>query len=344
VSVKRISQFLLVGLLLVVVVFDPAFTQGPGGRGGRGGRRGGGFGGMMDPNAIFNMYSAGKDTIDVNNLKVPEFMQRFQSGDQIKQAMQAFLQKKGVTNGQMTREQYLQYNEERRQEMMSRWGGMRGSKGGATPPAPGTAAAPSAGSTAPSAPAGSPEIDAEARRQFDILDINKDGSLDRTEAMAAGRLSRDFDRWDTNRDGKIQFEEYLAFARDRMSRGRGNQQGGGFWPQPIAPVEEERRPTVYRVGKLPKELPPWFAQLDRDRDGQVGLYEWKQAGRPLNDFLARDLNGDGFLTAEEVLRYEKAQKAAGGGTQAKTGSAPAALTPDARPGGFRMRGKSRRGG
>ena len=64
---------------------------------------------------------------------------------------------------------------------------------------------------------------------------------------------------------------------------------------------------VYRAGKLPKELPPWFAQMDEDKDGQVGLYEWKKAGRPVNEFLAMDLNGDGFVTVEEALRYTKIQ-------------------------------------
>jgi EF hand len=78
-----------------------------------------------------------------------------------------------------------------------------------------------------------------------------------------------------------------------------------FTPSP--PPEEEKRPVVYRAGNLPKELPPWFAQLDEDKDGQVGLYEWKKAGRPLNEFQAIDLNGDGFITVEEALRYTKTQ-------------------------------------
>ena len=73
------------------------------------------------------------------------------------------------------------------------------------------------------------------------------------------------------------------------------------------PPEEEKRPVVYRAGKLPKELPPWFAQMDEDKDGQVGLYEWKKAGRPVSEFQAMDLNGDGFITVEEALRYVKIQ-------------------------------------
>jgi hypothetical protein len=63
------------------------------------------------------------------------------------------------------------------------------------------------------------------------------------------------------------------------------------------------------VGKLPRGLPAWFEQLDTDKDGQIGLYEWKGAGRPIAEFLAMDLNRDGFVTVEEALRYQKARPA-----------------------------------
>jgi hypothetical protein len=68
---------------------------------------------------------------------------------------------------------------------------------------------------------------------------------------------------------------------------------------------EDKRPTVYRATNLPKGLPTWFAQLDTDKDGQVGLYEWKTAGRPLSEFQQWDLNGDGFITVEEAMRIAK---------------------------------------
>jgi hypothetical protein len=257
--VRRLGLFLLLGLLLLLVASESAFTQMSGGRGGRG-KGGAGKGkGRMDPAALFNMYSGGQPTIDVNNVQVPDFMQRFQSADQVKEAMQAFLQKKGVSNGQMTPELFQEYNEERRQEMRARFSGMRGKRGG-PPPAPAEGASPAS----PGTPG---------------------------DAGGSG-------------------------GPDSGGRGRGPADGQpGAWPQsPAAPPPpvEAPRPTVYRVGKLPKGLPAWFAQLDRDRDAQVGLYEWTAAGRSVDEFVAMDLNGDGFLTPEEVLRFLKAQKPAPG--------------------------------
>src|SRR5205807_8961735 len=63
------------------------------------------------------------------------------------------------------------------------------------------------------------------------------------------------------------------------------------------------RATVYRFGKLPKELPAWFAEIDTDKDGQIGLYEWVKAGRNVDEFRAMDRNDDGLLTVDEVLGY-----------------------------------------
>jgi hypothetical protein len=83
-------------------------------------------------------------------------------------------------------------------------------------------------------------------------------------------------------------------------------QGGGAGSPPGAtPPGEEPKPIVYRAGKLPKGLPPWFRQLDTDNDGQIGLYEWVQAGLPIAEFKALDRNRDGFLTIQEVMRAKK---------------------------------------
>jgi Ca2+-binding EF-hand superfamily protein len=61
-----------------------------------------------------------------------------------------------------------------------------------------------------------------------------------------------------------------------------------------------------RSGVQPKALPPWFQALDRDGDGQVTLHEWRTAGRSVEEFDKYDLNGDGMITAEEILLCLKA--------------------------------------
>jgi Ca2+-binding EF-hand superfamily protein len=56
------------------------------------------------------------------------------------------------------------------------------------------------------------------------------------------------------------------------------------------------------IGALPRGLPPWFEELDKDRDGQISIREWRAAGKSEDEFQIHDLNGDGFITAAEVLR------------------------------------------
>jgi Ca2+-binding EF-hand superfamily protein len=60
-----------------------------------------------------------------------------------------------------------------------------------------------------------------------------------------------------------------------------------------------------RLAALPKDLPPWFQALDKDGDGQITLRQWLKAGQPLDEFRKYDLNDDGIITADEVLRSLK---------------------------------------
>jgi Ca2+-binding EF-hand superfamily protein len=320
VRLTRFQLFLIGGLTLAIlgpaVFSQPGNFQGGGRGGGRGGR-GGGRGGM-DPNAMFDRYSGGADTFDVNQVTVPEMMQRWMgTTEQLREQMTTFLQKKGITNGRFPRNLFAEYQDESRQQMRERFQQMRangGMPGG--PPGPGGPG----GSTAPSSPADlaaeDTRIEEEARRFFPSMDRNGDGVIDREEARRSEAL-RDFDRWDKNKDGKISVDEYVeAYKEQQGQRGRGTRgaqiraAGGSVGgAAPAAVPEEDKRPTVYRTGNLPKELTeaaPWFVEYDTDQDAQIGLYEWLAQGRPANEFKAMDLNGDGFLTVEEILRYHRA--------------------------------------
>ena len=63
-------------------------------------------------------------------------------------------------------------------------------------------------------------------------------------------------------------------------------------PPSSVPVRKGAKPRM--VPTLPKE----FAALDKNGDGQIGMYEWSRA--KYAEFVKLDKNGDGFLTAQEL--------------------------------------------
>jgi Ca2+-binding EF-hand superfamily protein len=265
---------LAVCVALALVVAGTALTQPGGGRGGRGKGGGGwgkGGGGKMNPDMIFNFMSQGKDYIVISEIR------------RGREQAEEYAQRKGITNGQLTREQFAEYMNER----FASWQSNRG--GGA----------------------GGPAASADpAKDYFDRLDRNRDGVLTDNEIPEA--LKADLSKWDTNRDGKVQLDEYRAYFKAYPPA---DAAPAAVSVAPAAsPLEElDKRATVYRAGNLPKELQKtWFEEYDTDKDGQVGLYEWKAGGRPISEFRGMDANGDGFITAEEALRWVR--KNGGGNT------------------------------
>jgi hypothetical protein len=189
--------------------------------------------------------------------------------------------------------------------------------------------------------------DAMIESWFRRYDKNGDGLLNNDEMPEALQAERD--RWDTNKDGFIDLNEFKAYAQARMQQAqadRGSAGGGGPggpWdagasPVPEAPADnsQEARPVVYRAGNLPRELPAWFMEADADKDGQVGLYEWKAKGWPMEQFRNMDRNDDGFLTVEEVLRSMK-QPADSSASPTAAGTSPGGGT-FAQAGGNRRQG------
>jgi Ca2+-binding EF-hand superfamily protein len=256
----------------------------PGGGGGRG-FPGGGF----DPNQFFDQMSGGKE-VWLRTETDPRNQRRFD----------IIAAQVGVTNGQITRRQYTAYQEQRAAERASR---------GTSPNSGGRG--------------GNPTLTAEG--MFSSLDKNGDGYLNYDEMPDQLRTERD--RWDTDRNGLIDLSEFRAFFEARVQAPPTQSQasspsadlplqGGLSWDYFQGPVEEPRKPpVVYRAGKLPKELPSWFEQYDTDKDGQIGLYEWKASGKSIQEFEEMDRNKDGFLTVDEVLRFVNKGNENGGQSQ-----------------------------
>ena len=194
-----------------------------------------------------------------------------------------FARQQGITNGQLTREEFAQFNQYLTAKLLGK--GFNGKV--------------------------SSDLvavwDQVGEWEFRKRDRNGDGVLNSDEM--SGFLRNNLETWDTNNDGVISLAEYQAYYRsileDRLARDTVRKSGSTFSIKD-PPAEEEdydKRPTVIRAGKLPADLPPWFEELDTDGDGQIGLYEWRRSGKSIAEFQLMDRNGDGLLTAEEVLFY-----------------------------------------
>jgi hypothetical protein len=133
-----------------------------------------------------------------------------------------------------------------------------------------------------------------ADKTFEQLDRDHNGVLSGDELPPALRAGRG--KWDANHDGTVSKSEYRSYFAGRIREWQKEQDSGTG-----RDAVDHVRPTVYRAGKLPPDLPDWFARLDADGDGQVALYEWRESGWSIEDFRKLDRNDDGFLTADEVV-------------------------------------------
>src|SRR5262249_51842469 len=115
---------------------------------------------------------------------------------------------------------------------------------------------------------------------FKQLDTNQDGHLSIPEWLRGRRKWEEFHLYDLDGDDRITSDEVLEYLRTHP---------------------ENQNKDNAKPGRLPRGLPPWFQQLDADRDGQLSLTEWRRGGGSRDEFLRYDLNGDGLITPKEVL-------------------------------------------
>lgn len=253
-------------------------------------------GGMKDPNQVFEFLARGRGYFLISDTRM------------FREPLTQWAKEKGLTTDQITREQFQTFFTAFNERMKTN---PPGGPFGMKPPFPAPGGPPGTSPGSPPGPGAAPPGSDDAKERmnqwvemrFKERDRNGDGNLNADEMNDS--LRADLARWDINKDGLMDLNEYKAYAANRYQGGwQGNSQPANPVVSMIIEEELDRRPVIFRAGKLPKELPSWFEQLDTDKDGQVALYEWRQAKRAFDEFKTLDRNDDGYLTAEEMLRNQ----------------------------------------
>jgi Ca2+-binding EF-hand superfamily protein len=234
---------------------------------------------------IFKQIAGDKDAIEI--AEMPPLRG--------KEEMELFAFENGITNGQLNQEQFLRYLEQL-DELRKK--------------------------TAKDPRKLAQEVQAREERAANLfrrLDLNSDNVLNADEIAKSkasfGTFHDEWKKWDRNGDGLIDMTEFKAFYLDFHKRRDDAREKAAAKdkdkkepPARSILIEEDDidPPVVYHYGKKrPPGLPKWFVELDKNRDGQVSLYEWRMGGRDVAEFVKMDRNDDGILTVEEVLWHAR---------------------------------------
>jgi hypothetical protein len=310
---RRLKWIPLTFVLGLIIILDPTHTPAqPGGKGfgGPGGGFGGGGKGGRDPESRWAQYQqmtgGNGDTLDLSKLP-----------PNIRDMSRMFAEKYGAEplppSGIMTKADFMAFSARNSAKIQSAFGG-GGGMGGPQPfgppgGAPGGAPGGSHGGP-PTLPPGGGAIVISQDGKGDLkIDGKGDGKMEVSFDQRGGGGKRDRGGFGGGPPG--------GGPDMRMNMGGGNWDngGGGGWNwgnnggengngRPDNKKEtEEQKPVAMRYGHLPKDLPEWFDKYDIDKDGQIALWEWRKAGEDIAKFQEMDLNGDGLVTADELLRF-----------------------------------------
>ncbi|MBI3864504.1 MAG: hypothetical protein HY290_21690 [Planctomycetia bacterium] len=93
----------------------------------------------------------------------------------------------------------------------------------------------------------------------------------------------------------------FGFAAAALAQGSGSSDASGSGTGSSGDSKPSRPRQKYTL-KLPDE----YRSKDKDKDNQIGMYEWPKSDWAT--FRKLDLNGDGFLTPSELTRKGKSRK------------------------------------
>ncbi len=147
-----------------------------------------------------------------------------------------------------------------------------------------------------------------------MMDSNGNGQIDQEELDRMPSFVRDMMK---ARGVELKAGMSLDDMRNSMSRGFSGGPGGTPGdPNANAQGQRPKALTPYRMKPrkpITLSLPPAYAEVDVDYDGQLGMHEWMMTRRAeIEQFEAMDTDFDGFLTPEELQAAEVAAAAANG--------------------------------
>ena len=178
------------------------------------------------------------------------------------------------------------------------------------------------------------ERQARARAEFDNLDTNRDGLIERAEAEAL--VHAEFNQYDTDRDNKVTEPELRLIVQRSMQREAAErQQAEARRRQGLVAINDFIDLQLRSADQLDKNndgkisqavagpadgpqaqgLPPFelrrkiamikFAEIDTNKDGFLDKVEL--TAHAVNQFMQIDLNKDRFLNEEEFKKSQEAE-------------------------------------